>query len=113
MPADLFERVIAKTLAQLPAAIREKLVHVSILVEEQPPKGEDPDLLGLFLGVSYQEKIRNTQAGIDRIILFRKNLREMCSSDKELAAEIRKTLIHEIGHYLGLDEDDLVERGLE
>lgn len=113
MTKDLFEEVIAETLRELPREIREKLAHVAVVVQERPPRGAEPDLLGLFMGVPYGEKIGNPQPEADRIVLFRKNLEEMCESEEELAEEIRVTLIHEIGHYLGLGEDELLERGLE
>ena len=113
MAADLFKRVIAETLGELPGPIREKLASVTVLVQEHPPRGEDEDLLGLFIGVPYSEKVGNAQPEADRIILFRRNLEEMCENDEELEDEIRITLLHEIGHYLGLDENELTDRGLE
>ena len=113
MTSDIFDRVIAETLRELPRAIHEKLKQVAIVVEDRPPRGKEADLLGLFLGVPYKEKIGNPHAGSDRIILFRRNLEASCQGDRELAAEIRVTLIHEIGHYLGLNEEELTDRGLE
>ncbi len=113
MSKKLFDDVIAETLRELPRPLREKLATVAVVVAERPPRGEEEDLLGLFVGVPYGEKIGNPQPEADQIFLFRRNLEEMCESEEELAEEIRTTLLHEIGHYLGLDEDELIERGLE
>ena len=113
MKPDLFQQVIADTLRELPKSVRDKLSQVTIVVENRRPHGDDTDLLGLFEGVPYNEKMGSTQAEADRIIIFRRNLEESCETDEELAQEIRTTLLHEIGHYLGWDEDDLAERGLD
>ncbi len=83
MADDIFDHVIAQTLRELPRAIREKLKQVAIVVEESPPRNEEADLLGLFIGVPYKEKIANPHPGADRIILFRKNLETICQGDEE------------------------------
>jgi len=76
-------------------------------VLENPTLG--PQILGLFTGNTHNER----QPVPTTIMIFRKNLEKVAGDREELEVEIRKTLLHEIGHYLGLNEDDLKERGLE
>ena len=73
------------------------------------------DLLGLYLGVPLEDKGPGQDSSPlpDRIVIFRDNLCEMCESRAELIDEIRITVLHEIGHHFGLDEDRLEDLGYE
>jgi predicted Zn-dependent protease with MMP-like domain len=72
-----------------------------------------PQILGIFIGVPRTEAAVTAQArDIDRVILFKKNLEKICRTHAELVEQIQITVKHEIGHYLGLDEDDLERLGL-
>jgi predicted Zn-dependent protease with MMP-like domain len=72
-----------------------------------------PQMLGIFIGVPRTEAAVTDQAqDVDRVILFKKNLEKICRTRAELAEQIQITVKHEIGHYLGLDEDDLERLGL-
>jgi predicted Zn-dependent protease with MMP-like domain len=72
-----------------------------------------PQILGIFIGVPRTEAASTAQArDIDRVILFKKNLEKICRTHAELVEQIQITVKHEIGHYLGLDEDDLERLGL-
>lgn len=103
-----FKAIAERLLAQLPPDIREKLGNVLILVEDNPPS-DRADWLGEFDGVSYGQGDPTLP---NRIILYKNNLEDMCESEEEVEEEIRITLLHEIGHFLGLDEDELDDRGL-
>ncbi len=119
MAGDDFERAAAEALAELPRSIREYVENVPVLIEEWPSddlvNGENlsPTILGVFLGVPRTEAGAVDQPrDMDRVILFKRNLETHCRDREELVHEIQTTLRHEIGHYLGLDEDDLERLGL-
>ena len=111
MERSKFEALVAQALDGLPKAFREKLTNVAILVEDRP--SQEPDgglLLGLFHGIPRTEKSVFFSSPPDRIFLYQRNIEAVCASDAEVRREIRETLLHEVGHYFGLREDEL--RGL-
>ena len=76
-------------------------------------EGDDEDLLGLFVGASFAEVADEAEPLPSAIRLFVENLRDEAEDDPaRFRQEVRDTLLHELGHYLGLDEDGLTERGL-
>lgn len=105
------------TLGELPAPLQERARRLPVTFERRPNTAQQadgilPDTLGLFVGAEFVEE------GVvpipPQIILFLENIREMAENDEEMIREeVRVTLLHELGHYLGLDEDDLIQRGLE
>jgi predicted Zn-dependent protease with MMP-like domain len=116
-----FDRLVETSLAELPEVVREHLKEIPVLVEslpsremltaDEPPLA--PDLLGLFVGRDLMDRQHDdlpTAPGA--IYLFRRNLLRACGDREELAREVRITVQHEVGHYLGLDEDDLERWGL-
>ena len=111
MERSKFEALVAQALDGLPKAFREKLTNVAILVEDRP--SQEPDgglLLGLFHGIPRTEKSVFFSSPPDRIFLYQRNIEAVCASDAEVRRQIRETLLHEVGHYFGLREDEL--RGL-
>ena len=115
----VFERAAADALANLPRSIREAVENVPLLIRELPAEdlleGENvsPTILGIFIGVPRTEAALTDQArDVNRVILFKKNLEKVCRTRAELVEQIQTTLQHEIGHYLGLDDDDLERIGL-
>lgn len=108
---------VESTLAGLPPELRERAVLLPITFEPCPNEGliEDgiePDTLGLFVGPEFAEE--GTVPMPPQIILFLENLWDTAEEDKAVfCEEVRTTLLHELGHYLGLNEDDLFDRGLE
>jgi predicted Zn-dependent protease with MMP-like domain len=109
MDRKRFERLVEQALARLPEVFRRKLSNVAIVVEDLPPEeaGRDDLLLGYFHGVPLTEKSTFQITLPDRIVLYRKNIEAVCSTDEEVRREIRATLLHELGHFFGLGEDDL------
>lgn len=114
--------MVQEVLAELPRDLRGALKTVQIVVQDFPKtedldragleKGED--LYGYFDGVSLPDKLSTMQDFMpDRVVLFRRALLEDFPGPKELKREIRITLIHELGHFFGMDEEDLAERGYE
>ncbi len=109
MNPERFERLVEQALARLPKVFRRKLTNVAIIVEDLPPDEADRHdlLLGFFHGVPLTEKSTFQATLPDRIVLYRKNIEAVCSTDEEVRREIRTTLLHELGHFFGLGEDDM------
>ena len=118
-----FERVVEEALEEIPEEVRRYLANVPISVEDLPDPedllGSDPPLspgiLGLFRGAPYGGKaaIGDPWSHLpSSIVLYQKNLERYAHDRDELIDEIGVTLVHEVGHFLGLDEDELWDRGL-
>jgi predicted Zn-dependent protease with MMP-like domain len=116
---DRMEQVVEAALADLPDKARALLGNVPICVEDLPAialvkDGLDPRLLGLFSGMPYPEQstLSTTVPELRQIILYQRNLERAVQSEDELEAEVRTTLLHETGHFFGLDEAALERLGL-
>jgi predicted Zn-dependent protease with MMP-like domain len=106
-----FEDVVADALEELPPKLAAALENVAIVIEDENP--DDPDLFGLYQGIPLPE--RGDMAGQlpDTISIYRIPLEESFSDPDELREEIRITVLHELGHYFGLDEERIAELGYE
>jgi predicted Zn-dependent protease with MMP-like domain len=104
-----FDQVVEDALDELPDWAADALDNVVVIVEDHD--ADDPDLLGLYVGVPLTERGHEPPLGPSRILIFRRPLTEMCDSIDELREEIRITVLHEIGHHFGMDEDRLDELG--
>ncbi len=108
---------IEATLSELPAPLREKARQLPVTFERVPnqalvAEGIMPDTLGLFTGAEFVEEGQVPMP--PQIILFLENIWDFADRNEEIFLdEIHTTFMHELGHYLGLDEDDLTERGLD
>ena len=105
-----FEEHVERVLASLPADLREAMSNVEIVVEDE--NAEDPDLFGLYFGIPLTE--RGDYSGVlpDKIAIYRLPLEEEFGDDPSvLEDEIRITVLHEIAHHFGIDEDRLDELG--
>ena len=105
-----FEEHVERVLASLPADLRGAMSNVEIVVEDENP--EDPDLFGLYFGIPLTE--RGDYSGVlpDKIAIYRLPLEEEFGDDPSvLEDEIRITVLHEIAHHFGIDEDRLDELG--
>ncbi len=108
---------VKRLLRELPGDIRIRIDGIPIVFERVPASdlvndGLDPDLLGLFVGDAYPEP--GSDPIPPEILLFLANLWDEAGGDEaEYRRQVRITLLHEIGHYLGLDEDGLIARDLE
>ncbi|MBI3851427.1 MAG: metallopeptidase family protein [Verrucomicrobia bacterium] len=105
------------TLAALPLPLREKARKLPVTFERQPNRalqadGIESDTLGLFVGPEFADE--ESVPLPPQIILFLENIWELAErNEKTFCDEVHTTFLHELGHYLGLDEDELSERGLE
>ena len=106
---DAFERHVQSALASLPPHLAAAVKNIEIVVEDE--NREEPDLFGLYEGVPLPE--RGDWAGMmpDRITIYRLPLQEEFPDPAELQDEIRITVLHELAHYFGIDEDRLDELG--
>lgn len=105
---------VASVLASLPAPLAERARLVPVIFEARPDSndGQDDDLLGLFTGPELA--CEGDEPMPPQIILFLENLWDEAEENESVFRnEVRITYLHELGHYLGLDENDLTERGLE
>jgi predicted Zn-dependent protease with MMP-like domain len=119
---QLHARALAEvkaTMAALPEPLRDRATALPVTFERLPNKahlrdGIYPDTLGLFVGPDFAHEETTTLPLPPQIILFLENLWDMAEGDEEVfREEVHTTYLHELGHYLGLDEDDLFDRGLE
>ncbi len=106
-----FEEHVRAALDSLPPQLAGALRNVAVVVEEENP--DDPDLFGLYEGTPLPE--RGDEAGSlpDRIAIYRRPLEEEFPDAADLEREIRVTVLHELGHYFGLDEDRLEQLGYD
>ena len=105
-----FEEHVERVLASLPADLREAMSNVEIVVEDE--NAEDPDLFGLYFGIPLTA--RGDYSGVlpEKIAIYRLPLEEEFGDDPSvLEDEIRITVLHEIAHHFGIDEDRLDELG--
>jgi predicted Zn-dependent protease with MMP-like domain/Tfp pilus assembly protein PilF len=111
--------IAEQALGELPERARALLRDVPVVVAEIPAEadvdaGFDPRALGLFSGTAYPDTPNvGGQPGLTQIILFRRNIQRIAGSAEELREEVRKTLLHETGHFFGMDEAALEGVGLE
>ena len=111
-----FERLTARAIDGLPPAFAEMLDNIFVVVEEEPSLeqmrsvGLDPeqhDLLGLYEGVSLDQRGAEYSALPDRVVLFRLPILWICDTRAEVEKEVRDTLIHELGHHFGLSDEEM------
>ena len=115
-----FERLVERALAGIPAPFRDALDEVAIVIDDEPSAEQrrendlaaDDDLYGLYEGVPRTEYAADWAAIPNRITLFRLALEEDFPDPAELAEEVRITVIHELAHHLGIDDDRLEELGV-
>lgn len=104
-----FEEHVRRALASLPPELAQAVRNVEIVVEDEHP--DDPDLFGLYEGTPLPERGDWAGALPDRISIYRLPLEDSFPDPAELEDEIRITVLHELAHYFGLDEDRLDELG--
>ena len=115
MKREHFVKVVEEALDSLPQEFRSRIKNVAILVEDIPPNQPQSGqqrrlLLGVFHGVPATKKsVFDLPTGPAHIVLYQKNIEAVCSSEAEVRQQIRQTLIHELGHYFGIDENQLKE----
>jgi predicted Zn-dependent protease with MMP-like domain len=120
---DRFDEIVEEALEGLTPKVRDFIKNVAVIVEQVPETHDllaadphlSPHILGLFRGTAATEKSFDSAWSQmpSQIVLYQRNLEHFCQEEEELVEQIRITLLHEVGHYLGLDEADLEDRGLD
>ena len=106
---ERFDHLVGDALDGIPEALAEAIDNVVVVVAE---RGDPPDLLGLYEGIPLTE--RSDYGGLvlpDRITIYRQAILELCRSEAEVVDEVRTTVIHEVAHHFGIDDDRLHELG--
>ncbi|HEX5861863.1 MAG TPA: metallopeptidase family protein [Nocardioides sp.] len=111
MDPAAFEALVNQSLDDIPDELASLIENVVVLVEDDPP-ADDPDLLGLYDGVALTERYGDYGMVLpDRIFIYRRPLLEMCETEEQLEEEVRITVVHEIAHHFGIDDDRLHDLG--
>jgi predicted Zn-dependent protease with MMP-like domain len=110
MSPQRFDELVSDALDLIPPKLAAAIDNVVILVADRDP--EDPDLLGLYEGVALTERDSNYAGSLpDTITIYRDTLLEACGSEQEVVDEVAVTVIHEVAHHFGIDDDRLHELG--
>jgi predicted Zn-dependent protease with MMP-like domain len=112
MDPERFDALVDTALDGIPDELARLVRNVVVLVEDEPPEGEPDDLLGLYDGVALTERDSTVTMTLpDRIFVFRGPLLDLCDSERQLVEEVRITVVHEIAHHFGIDDDRLHDLG--
>jgi predicted Zn-dependent protease with MMP-like domain len=115
-----FARYVEQALAELPEPFASHIEQITVEILDRPTRKQlrsvglkdDELLFGLYQGISLPDRsVQHSGVLPDRILIFQEDHELACDDPKELVAEIRTTVLHEIGHHFGMDEDDLDEIG--
>lgn len=119
MEKEKFEAIVLNTLKNLPDKFKDKIKNLSIIIEEKDIRAVLKDkknvstkyTLGLYQGLPATKRAGRINIFPDKITIYKKSLEEISRSDKELEKNIKKVILHELGHYFGLDEKKLRRLG--
>jgi len=119
MEKEKFEAIVLNTLKNLPDKFKDKIKNLSIVIEEKDIRAVLKDkknvstkyTLGLYQGLPATKRAGRRSILPDKITIYKKSLEEVSRSDKELEKNIKKVILHELGHYFGLDEKKLRRLG--
>jgi predicted Zn-dependent protease with MMP-like domain len=111
IPSEEFEDLVAEALDGIPPELTALMRNVAVFVEDEPPEDE-PELLGLYEGVPLTER-GDWYSGVlpDRIRIFRLPILRVCETREDVVEEVRITVVHEIAHHFGIDDERLHELG--
>ena len=106
---ERFEELVGEALDGLPAELGQQMRNVAVVVEDVAPRH---DLLGLYQGVPLTER-DEWYSGVlpDRISVYRSTICAVCDSEAEVVEQVRVTVVHEVAHHFGIDDDRLEELG--
>jgi predicted Zn-dependent protease with MMP-like domain len=112
MSPERFDELVDRALDGIPDELAALVRNVVVLVEDEAP-ADDPDLLGLYDGVALTDRTVMSE-GVelpDRILIFRGPLLDLCDDEAELVEEVCITVVHEVAHHFGIDDDRLHDLG--
>jgi len=116
---EQFQNLVLQALSDLPEYVRHSLQNVDVVVDDVASMNQivgtgienAMDLLGLYEGIPLTERYGYDMVLPDKVTLFQKPIESICDTQEQMAEEISKTLIHEIAHHFGLDDDHLNRLG--
>ena len=110
LPPEEFDELVADALDGLPAELTRLMDNVALFVEDEPPPGQR--LLGVYEGIPLTRR-GWSYGGVlpDRITIFRGPIQRMCSTPGEVVEQVRITVVHEVAHHFGIDDERLHELG--
>jgi len=118
MTRTRFEQLVAEAIRSIPSRFRDELKNIAVIVEDEPPDAlldemeiDPPDtLFGLYQGTPLTERAWDYGNALpDRIVLYQGPIEEASDTEDDVVANVGETLIHEVGHYFGLSEEELEE----
>ncbi len=114
---DAFARLVQQAIADLPPPYAKLMESIAVVVEEEPPKDvlddleldSEDDLLGLYQGQSLADESFFAAGGMEpaKISIYRGPILRQCESPEEVVQEVYDTVVHELGHHVGLDDDEM------
>ncbi len=111
MSKERFEELVGDALDEVPEELLDLMDNVVILVVDDPP-ADEPDLLGLYEGYSLTERGWDYSGVLpDRIIIYRNPTLRICDTEEDVVEEVATTVVHEIAHHFGIDDERLHELG--
>lgn len=110
VPEEEFDELVSDALDLLPPALTAAMDNVVVLVADRDP--DEPTLLGLYRGIALTERDSSYGGALpDTITLYREALLAVCDTREQVVEEVAVTVVHEVGHHFGIDEDRLHELG--
>ena len=106
LPYRRFERLVKRAMATIPEEFQGFLENVVVVIEDEPPD-DMPDTIGLYDGVPLVGRSLDSTSLPDHITLFKGPIERACRTHAEIETEVRLTVLHEIGHFFGLEEEQL------
>lgn len=122
LPRKRFEALVLRALETIPDPIRARMDNVDVVIEDRPTAVQraelemepDEEIFGLYEGTPLIERgITADPLMPDKITIFQRPLEEACETDEEITEEVRRTIVHEVAHHFGFDEDRLAELGYD
>ena len=111
MEPEKFEELVHQALEQIPARFLDLLENCIVIIEDEP-EPDDPDLFGLYEGVPLTERDTAYSGFLpDRIRIFRNTILAACDTEDDVVDEVYVTVVHEVAHFFGIDDDRLDELG--
>lgn len=110
MSDERFDGLVSDALDEIPAALTRAIDNVVVLVE--PRHEDEPDLLGLYQGIALTERDSHYAGSLpDTITIYRDAILDICHTDDDVVHEVAVTVVHEIAHYFGIEEERLHQLG--
>ena len=107
-----FDDLVSAALDRVPSELADLMDNCVVLVEDRPPEDAPDDLLGLYEGIPLTERGEFYSAVLpDRILIFREPILAICATFDDVVEEVHITVVHEIAHHFGIDDDRLHELG--